>query len=1070
MIGSLAKPQKTDARFSISSGTWFVLPFFVLFVGFGIFSLAFTFFISVFLWDPIQGTGEFYFRGLRFYGFVFTDPAFWRALLRSLLEGLPALVLQHALAIPAAFGLHLVLKRALGSLGALLLVPMLVAPIAISSGLSFFFELFKNPLNDVLGLIGIEIPDFGLDIFSAIWNGFGWNVLLYLMALSSVPRSMLEAAQLDGAGFWRQLGSIAFPMMRPMAFVAISISIVQRLQANAWRGDYSDFENSKVPGFIFGTAFHYSNFSMAAAQTWVFLLVLMLLVGIAYVAFGRNFTGLESPAGLESDHAPLNLVPVQVILIKLAMVFMVLLSVLPLLTLFFQTTQGNSSFDPQARPDFDLSLGAQRDGVGGFWRDFWGNLTSTSQNSSGFGFNLGSDLSNNYNALQHDMPMFWRNLWNSMYISSLAAFGAALTSSLAGFAFAVLEFAYKRQLFLVVLIAMVFPALSSAIPHLMEMRLLDWIDTPRTIWLPACYSAIGVFLVRQFCLHAVPKSLVEAARVDGASNFLIYRRIALPLLTPVLITIAVLTFIGTWNQLDIATLMLRSEMTRVIPQVLGFLANSNGFLLASAIGSIPALLLLIFCAPQLAQGFGLTKVSQKNWWSRVLARQPLPESVSKNVLDGADFVRAVACLAVVWSHLGQRLSPENIPKWLLELKSFLMVGGYGVSAFFVLSGMLLALPFWKNYFAAKTMPNLLEYAKRRFVRIAPGFYVALIVTFIVARSLEPGEQMWLRLFSGLSFSSAFHYTTFFPTELNGPLWSIGFEVVCYALMPLFMLGLFALARLRPTKQMTRVMKHNTRTLTRGETQITSNSTTKIITKTFDKVAINTSPNLAFTYWLAVLLLALGLHFLILNYLVPNSQERGWEYGLIGGAKFWMPNYNPLGWFSHYILGVLCAGAIAWRQQQKLEQNGKAKIFDTIATVAIVLIPLWVWLVRYSPEFAFSIGMQPYAFPIFPSLIALLLFSAAFSIRLPKILDNRFSRYTAKLSFGIYIWHYLILELVRLLHNSEFKYAGIQNPWYWLFLSLFVTISSYALASLSYTHIESVFLPRPNSVSVRNTGS
>ncbi len=1047
MIRSLPSAIKPLAQARFSSGTFFVLPFFVLFIGFGIFSLLFTFFISVFLWDPIQGTGEFYFRGLRFYGFVFTDPAFWLALLRSLLEALPTLVLQHAVAIPTAFAIHLVLRRALASLGGLLLVPMLVAPVAVSSGLSFFLLLFSNPLNDVLGLIGLEIPASGLQIFSVIWTGFGWNVLLYLMALSSVPRSMLEAAQLDGAGFWQQLRSLAFPLMRPMIFVAISISLVQRLQANAWRADYSNFESAKLPGFIFGTAFHYTNFSMAAAQTWVFLLVLMLLVSMAYFAFGRNFTGLESPASLESDHAPLNLPRINVILIKLFMVFVVLLSVVPLIALFLQTTQNGSSFELPSSRGFNLDLAAMRDGVG-FWQNFLSSLFGSSQNNSGLSLALGQDLSSNYEALQRDMPLFWRNLWNSLYISSLAAFGAVLTSSLAGFAFAALEFPYKRQLFLVVLVAMVFPALSSAIPHLMQMRLLDWIDTPRTIWLPASYSAIGVFLVRQFCLHAVPKSLVEAARVDGASNLTIYTKIAIPLLTPVLMTVATLTFISTWNQLDVATLMLRSEMTRVIPQVLGFLSNSQGFLLASAISAIPSLLILLFFAPQLARGFGLV-AAQKPW---LLSLKILESSPTQNSpINGADFVRTVACLAVVWSHLGQRLSPENIPKWLLETKQFLMVGGYGVSAFFVLSGMLLSLPFWKSYLTAQPAPDLLEYAKRRFLRIAPGFYLALIVSFMIARSLEPGEQMWLRLFSGLTFTSAFHYVTFFPTELNGPLWSIGFEVVCYALMPLFMLGLFAIARIRPLWQITQTVRQ--RTITRGETQI--HSTTKTIRKTFKTTAVNNNPNLAFLYWLGVLVLTLVAHFWILNNLVPDNDQRGWQYGLIGGAKFWMPNYNPLGWFSHYIIGVLCAGAISLGRPP-------SRTFDYVAIASMILIAAWVWATRYTPEFAWSLGNQPYAFPIFPSLVAVLLFSAAFSVRLPRILDNPFSRYTAKLSFGIYIWHYPILELVRLLHNSDFKYGGIENPWHWAAICVFVLLASYSMASLSYTHIESVFLPRSNS--------
>jgi ABC-type glycerol-3-phosphate transport system permease component/peptidoglycan/LPS O-acetylase OafA/YrhL len=945
---------------------WFTAPFLGLFGAFGLFPLLFTLFISVFFWDPIEGTGEFFFRGTKFYGLVLSEPTFYLALGRTLLEGLPLLLLQHLVAIPLAFALHLTYRHALGALGVLLLLPMIASPVALVTVLTLLTELLSNPLGDVLRLVRLELPDATGDVFALLWRTLGINVLLYLMALSSLPRSLLEAAQLDGAGFWRQLRHIALPALRPMIFVAASISLVQNLGGNAWRADYSDFDNAKLPGYIFGTAFKYSNFSMSATQTWLFLLVLLGLVGVLYWLFGRNFSLPES--NLDSSHAPVLPAPSSVA-IKIAVVFFGFLTLLPLLYLFSSATQ-----------------------------DSWG---------SGINLRIGDQLESNYQRLLADAPNFWRSLYNSVYIACLAALFAVFSSSLAGFALALLEFRYKHLIFFLVLCILVFPALSNAIPHLTQMRLLGWIDTPRALWLPAGYSALGVFLVRQYLLAAIPKSLVEAAQIDGAGAWQLYWRIALPNLTPVLVTVGILTLLSTWNLQDVAVLMLRSDVTRVFSQTMGTLAgsSSSGLLLASAIGALPLLLILLFGSGLLGRGFGLT---QSKAPQDVLPPQP-------EVLSGADFLRAVACLAVVFSHYAQRLSPDGLPQWLSATKSFLMQGGYGVSAFFVLSGMLLSLPFWRKYLSLEPAPKFRVYLKRRFWRIAPGYYVALIAAFFFARTLETGDLMWWRLGSGLTFTSSFHYTTMFPTELNGPLWSIGFEFVAYLLLPLFMLGLFLLRR-------------------------------------------HFAPSLGFglVYWFVVLALVVGAHFWILHNLVPDSDRRSWNYGLIGGAKFWMPNYNPIGWFSHYIIGVLCAALIVHRQRSGA---GKHLVFDGLVLVAMLGSVVWIAFMTTQNEFAYSLGSQPYAFPLFPVLMAVLLFAGAFSKHIMRWLENPFIRTTARLSFGIYIWHYFIIEMMRLWHNEDFKYGGIGEIWYWVGLCVFALSAAYGFAAWSYKHIEAPFLRR-----------
>jgi ABC-type glycerol-3-phosphate transport system permease component/peptidoglycan/LPS O-acetylase OafA/YrhL len=1055
-LATKTPPNKQAARQLESAanrnlgGAWFVAPFFILFLGFGAFGLLFSLFISFHVWDPVQGTGEFLFRGLRPYWLVFTDPPYWAAMLRTLQDGLPGVVLQHLVALPIAFALFLVFRRALGQLGVTFFLPYIASPIALSAALGLLLRLVSSPLEDVFGLlrdlqiVGSILPyrfsSFdNLDAFGLVWNAVGWNVLLYLMALSAIPRSVLEAAQLDGAGFWMQLRKIAFPMARPMVFMAFSMSLVTGLQANAWRASYSDFDTIRLPGYIYGTAFKYANFGLSSTMTWVFFLVMLVFIGVAYWLFGRNFSAIETPASLESDHAPLRLPAVTTLVIQVVTAFGVFFSVYPLLLLFFQATQ-----------------------------TYGGNSTELS---------VGDAASYNYGLLLDRVPEFWRNLWNSIYVSSLASIFAVFSSALAGFAFAALEFKYKRILFGVVLGIIVFPAMSNAIPHLLEMRILDWIDTPRALWLPASVSAIGVFLVRQYSLNALPKTMLEAAKIDGANDLQIFWRIGLPLMTPVLTTVGLLTFVSSWNHLEAAILLMRSEATRLLPQALAFLDRDarDAAVTGAAIALIPPLIVYFIASGQLGAGFGLGTGNRKNWfgfpknwYARIQPPKAAPAEVqdSSFVLSGADGVRAVACLMVVFSHLAQRLEMPKQETWIQEIQQFLMTGAYGVSAFFVLSGMLLSIPFWRRYLDGLPLPPLKDYARRRFLRIAPGFYVSLIVTFIIARALEPGDFMWLRLFSGLTFTTAFHYVTFFPVELNGPLWSIGFEVFCYALMPMFMIGLFVLAKKiqANANQSTRVVtRDTTRTVLRGKTQIVTRSISKTVirskTKNVLEQSVPGSARLAFAYWVGVLILAILAHQWILTHLVPDSVDRSWNNGLIGGAKFWMPNYNPVGLFAQYCIGVLTAGVIAyWQKRLKnLERPIQILALNWVAVGAFAAAIALVWNMRHANEFSFSLGSQPYAFPFFAVLIGTVLAATPFSSWAKTIIDNRFTRYTAKISFGLYIWHYPTLELVRLLHNSDYHYFGISSFGYWAVLTVAVLILAYWVASLSYTHIESPFL-------------
>src|SRR4051812_18536329 len=101
--------------------------------------------------------------------------------------------------------------------------------------------------------------------------------------------------------------------------------------------------------------------------------------------------------------------------------------------------------------------------------------------------------------------------------------------------------------------------------------------------------------------------------------------------------------------------------------------------------------------------------------------------MTDNRLAGADFIRAAACLIVVGHHLSQRMSWNVGLGWMEWFRVFVQMGGFGVAMFFVLSGFLLAQPFWRALDNGAPLPSLRTYAIRRAARILPGFWLALTV-------------------------------------------------------------------------------------------------------------------------------------------------------------------------------------------------------------------------------------------------------------------------------------------------------------------------------------------------------
>lgn len=160
-----------------------------------------------------------------------------------------------------------------------------------------------------------------------------------------------------------------------------------------------------------------------------------------------------------------------------------------------------------------------------------------------------------------------RNFLNSLVLSILVTFVSLTFNSMAGYAFAKYKFKGKDKLFNLLLSSMIIPAQVTMLPLFLMLKSMGFINTYMAIIIPGLANIFGIFLIRQYCL-SIPDSLIEAARIDGANDFLIYRKIILPLLTPVLATLAIFTFLGTWNDFLWPLIVMTDDSMYTLPVAL----------------------------------------------------------------------------------------------------------------------------------------------------------------------------------------------------------------------------------------------------------------------------------------------------------------------------------------------------------------------------------------------------------------------------------------------------------------------------------------------------------------------
>ena len=219
---------------------------------------------------------------------------------------------------------------------------------------------------------------------------------------------------------------------------------------------------------------------------------------------------------------------------------------------------------------------------------------------------FGTDFFSNMELLMSIIPVL-RNLGWSFYVAIMSTGLTLLFCSMGGYAFAIYEFKYKQALFALVMATMMVPAFLGMIPTFMIMEALGWMDKPRALYIPGAAPALGIFLMRQYIKSAIPKELIEAARIDGCGEFKIYWRVVAPLLGPVFGTLGLIAFIASWNNFIGPLIVMRSVDMYTFPLALRIVQRPTdtewGALMAgSAIAVIPLIIIFIFSSKRLIDG------------------------------------------------------------------------------------------------------------------------------------------------------------------------------------------------------------------------------------------------------------------------------------------------------------------------------------------------------------------------------------------------------------------------------------------------------------------------------------
>jgi cellobiose transport system permease protein len=280
------KTMKQSTKDHIS-GYLYISPFFILFGVFGVFPIIFTAFISFHRWNIL---GEKEFIGLKNYQNLMSDPLFWKALGNTMSIWILSTVPQLIMALLLAFILNQAFLKGKQFFRLAIFVPNITSVVAVSIVFGAIFGQHYGIINYVLSFIGIEPINWRSSYLGAhvaiatmvMWRWVGYNAIIYLAALQSIPNDLYEAATIDGASKIQQFLHITIPMIRPMIIFTIILSTIGGMQIFAepqtflGNGGGAMNQGLTLTLYLYEEAFIRNAFGYASSIAWLLFIIIVI--------------------------------------------------------------------------------------------------------------------------------------------------------------------------------------------------------------------------------------------------------------------------------------------------------------------------------------------------------------------------------------------------------------------------------------------------------------------------------------------------------------------------------------------------------------------------------------------------------------------------------------------------------------------------------------------------------------------------------------------------------------------------------------------------------------------------
>ncbi|MBR5460201.1 MAG: carbohydrate ABC transporter permease [Clostridia bacterium] len=214
----------------------------------------------------------------------------------------------------------------------------------------------------------------------------------------------------------------------------------------------------------------------------------------------------------------------------------------------------------------------------------------------------------NFSDLFYLMSTSWvpfsRYIFNTIFISVCGTFGNVMLASFAAYAIAKIKFPGRKTLFSIIVYSLMFNSTVTSITNFLTMSMLGWVDTYLSIIVPAIASPMGLYLMKQFMDTSVPDSVLESARLDGASEWKILWTLVMPMVKPAWMTLIIFSFQGLWNQG--ASVYIFSEQLKTFPYAIsqimtGGIARAGASAASAVITMIVPIIVFVLSQSQVIQ-------------------------------------------------------------------------------------------------------------------------------------------------------------------------------------------------------------------------------------------------------------------------------------------------------------------------------------------------------------------------------------------------------------------------------------------------------------------------------------